>query len=118
MRLDNKLNVHAQEFQMGRDMPNSRSSIGFFPTNASLIQHSKSNGSLQQQIQQLAARRHAVQMANLAAPRAILVTHPLQMRQLGLNVAVPPSQLPLVNSPSSASVLNVNYSYLFGLDRN
>lgn len=111
VRLDsaaqNKLNVHAQEFTMNREMQNARA-FGFFPTNASLLQHSKSSGSMQQQIQQLAARRHAVQMANLAGPRTILVTHPLQMRQLGLGVAVPSSQLPLVNSPSSGNVLNVS----------
>lgn len=84
VRLDgNKLNVHAQEFTMHRELPNARSSLTFFPTNAHLLQHSKSSGNMQQQIQQLAARQHAVQMANLAQQRALLVTHPLQMGQLG-----------------------------------
>lgn len=93
---------------MAREMSNSRSSMGFFSSNTPLL-HSKSNGNLQQQIQQLAARRHAVQMANLAAPRAILVT-PLQMRQLGLNVTVQPTaaQVPLVNTPTTPTAVNVS----------
>lgn len=115
MRLDsaaqNKLNVHAQEFTMNREMQNARA-LGFYPTNAQLLQHSKSGGNMQQQLQ-LAARRHAVQMANMAAPRTILLAHPLQMRQVGLGVAVQSSQMPLVNSPSSGNVLNVSMNNIF-----
>lgn len=53
------------------------------------------------QIQQLAARQ--LQMANLAQQRAILVTHPLQMGQLGVGVSIP-SQVSMANSTSAATI--------------
>lgn len=100
MRLDNKLNVHAQEFSMNQ---NARA-LGFFPPSNGPLLHSKSSSNMQQQLQQLAARRHAVQMANLAAnsPRAyLLAAHPLQVQQLGLGMAVQQPQVALV-TPASA----------------
>lgn len=113
MRLDsvaqNKLNVHAQEFTMNRELENSGSSLGIFSTNAHLLQHSKSNGNMQQQIQQFAARQHAVQMANIGAQRTILVSHPLQMGQIGVGIQIQSSQMPLVNSPSSGNILHVSF---------
>lgn len=87
-----KLNVNAPEFTINRDIQNV-APIGFFPTNAQLLQHSKSSGNMQQQIQLAAARRHALQMANLATPRTILVAHPLQqMQQMSLGASVPQAQ--------------------------
>lgn len=74
-----------------------------FSCNNQFLQHSKSSGNIQQQLQLAAARRHAVQMANMAGPR-ILVQHPLQM-QLGLRVSGP--QMPL-NAINSANGQNNN----------
>lgn len=79
----NKLNVHAPEFTVTRDAQ----SIMFSGNNNPFLQHSKSSGSIQQQMQLAAARRHAVQMANMAGPR-VLVQNPMQ---LGLRVSVPQS---------------------------
>lgn len=94
---------------MSREMPHSRSSLGFFPTNAHLLHHSKSSGNMQQQIQQLAARQ--LHMANLAQQRAILVSHPLQMGQLGVGVSIA-SQVSLTNSVSAGTVtLHVSSSW-------
>lgn len=70
-RLDaqNKLNVHAQEFQMARGdhLQNSRSSMAIFqgqhPGAGGMLQHSKSHGSMHQQMQMIAARQ--LQLANL-----------------------------------------------------
>lgn len=95
---------------MGRDqLQNSRSSIAIYPShNSALLQHSKSSGNMQQQLQIAAARQHAVQMAaNMnAGPRTILVSHPLQLGPIG--VAMQTSQMPLVNSPSSGNILHVS----------
>lgn len=115
VRLDghqNKLNVHAQEFTMHRDLANHRSSLNFFPTNAHLLQHSKSSGNMQQQIQQLAARQHAVQMANLAQQRAILVTHPLQIGQLGVGGVTIASQVSLANANPAVAAATLHVSHL------
>lgn len=106
----NKLNVHAQEFTMSRDqLQQSRSSIGVFPNHgAAMLQHSKSSGNMQQQFQLAAARHHAAQMASMASPRAILVSHPMQLGPIGVEVGMQPSQMPLVNSPSSGNILHVS----------
>lgn len=102
--------MHAQEFQMGREqqMQNARA-MGMFP-----VQHSKSSGTLHQQLQLAAARQHAVQMANLNGQRtatAVLVPH--SMANIGVGVAMQSSQMPLVNSPSSGNILHVTvYIYL------
>lgn len=115
VRLDpnhpNKLNVHAQEFQMSRELLNSRSSLGFFPSNAALLQHSKSSGNMHQQLQQLAAaRQHGLQVVNVAGAggtRPMLVQS-LQLGQLGVGMPVISSQMPLVTSPSSGNILHVS----------
>lgn len=106
VRLDsaaqNKLNVHAQEFSMNQ---NARA-MGFFPQSNGPLLHSKSGANMQQQIQELAARRHAVHMANLAAntsPRAIIVSHPMQMRQLSMGMTVPNAQM-----TSNGNAVNVS----------
>lgn len=97
---------------MGRDqLQNSRSSIAIYPShNSALLQHSKSSGNMQQQLQM--ARQHAVQMAaNMnAGPRTILVSHPLQLGPIGVAMQTP--QMPLVNSPSSGNILHVSYSWV------
>lgn len=110
VRLDgpqNKLNVHAQEFTMAREqLQNSRSSIAIYPShNSALLQHSKSSGNMQQL--QMAAARHAVQMAanmNAGGPRTIMVSHPLQLGPIGV---MQTPQMPLVNSTSSGNILHV-----------
>lgn len=92
---------------MGREqLPNSRSSIAIYPShNSAILQHSKSSGNMQQL--QMAAARHAVQMAaNMnAAPRAIMVSHPLQLGPIGVAMQTP--QMPLVSSASSGNILHV-----------
>lgn len=103
----NKLNVHAQEFTMGREqLQNSRSSIAIYPShNSAMLQHSKSSGNMQQQLQ-MAAARHAVQMAaNMNGPR-IMVSHPLQLAPIGVAMQTP--QMPIVNSASSGNILHVS----------
>lgn len=103
VRLDgvpNKLNVNAPEFTINREQSNMQS-FGIFSGNNQFLQHSKSSGNIQQQIQLAAARRHAVQMANMAGPR-ILVQHPLQM-QLGLRVSGPQAPLNTINSANGQS---------------
>lgn len=98
----NKLNVHAPEFTVNRDALNAQSMGMFSANNNQFLQHSKSSGSIQQQMQLAAARRHAVQMANLAGPR-VLVQHPLQIQSVGLRVSVPQSQS---QSQAPASINN------------
>lgn len=91
---------------MNRELQNACSQLNFFSANPHLLQHSKSSGNMQQQMQQLAARQHAAQIANLAQQRAILVTHPLQMGHLGVAASLS-SQLPLTNAASGAANLHV-----------
>lgn len=92
---------------MGREqMQNSRSSIGMYPSHNSALLHSKSSGNMQQL--QMAAARHAVQMAanmNAGGPRAIMVSHPLQLGPIGV---MQTPQMSLVNSPSSGNILHVS----------
>lgn len=114
----NKLNVHAQEFTMGRDqMPTSRSTIAVFPGHGSpMLQHSKSSGNMQHQFQLASARQHANHMANMAS-RAILVSHPMQLGPIGVGIAMQSSQMPLINSPSAGNILHVMYTVLFVVSR-
>ncbi|GAB0093444.1 MIF4G domain-containing protein [Sergentomyia squamirostris] len=95
----NKLNVHAQEFTMNR-------SAMFTPAGNNL-QHSKSSSNMQQQ-QQFGGRPHPqMTLNNLTGHRAaILLSHPLQMSQLGMGMAMTASQIPLVNSQSSGNILH------------
>lgn len=98
---------------IGDHLQNSRSSIAVFPTHQShhspaMLQHSKSSGNMQQQLQLSAARQHAVQMANISnGQRAILMSHPMALGPIGVGVAMQSSQMPLVNSPSSGNILHV-----------
>lgn len=64
-KLNIQLNANAPEFTVNRnEMP-----VGYFSPNAQYLHHSKSSGNIQQQMQIAAARRHAVQMANLSTPQ-------------------------------------------------
>lgn len=118
----NKLNVHAQEFQMGRSgdhLQSSRSSIAIFPSQnhhvPGILQHSKSSGNMQHlQYTAAAARQHAVQMANMnngsggGSGRQMMMAHPMQLGPIGAGVPMQSSQMPLVNSPSSGNLLHVS----------
>lgn len=105
----NKLNVNAPEFTVNREQSNVQS-FGLFSANNQYLEHSKSSGNIQQQMQLAAARRHAVQMANMAGPR-ILVQHPLQM-QLGLRVSGPQRPLNTINS-ANGQCNQVSDQYIF-----
>lgn len=105
----NKLNVNAPEFTvMNRDAQHTQP-LGFFSPNTQFLQHSKSSNNIQQQIQLAAARRQAVQMANLSASQAILVSHPLRLQQLGMGISVPQPSSHAINSTSEVHV-NVSIS--------
>lgn len=96
------MNVHAPEFTINRER-DAQQPIGLFAANAQFLQHSKSSGNIQQQLQLAVARRHAVQMANLNTPRTIFVSHPLQLQQLNSSISMPQTKLQIVNT---AAVLN------------
>lgn len=105
----------------------SSSSSVIFPTQSGhLLQQSKSNTNIQQ-IQHLTAavsgrhnnihhhhhHHHQHQITGTggnsnvgSSHRTILVTHPMQIGQMGVGVAMQSSQLPLVNSPSSGNILH------------
>lgn len=100
----NKLNVNAPEFTISREQSNVQS-FGMFSGSNQFLQHSKSNGNIQQQLQLAAARR---QMANQMAGPRILVQHPLQM-QLGLRVSGP--QTPLSANGQSNAVSQPIYVF-------
>lgn len=89
--------MHAPEFTINRETQKAQA-MGMFASTNQFLQHSKSGGNIHQQMQLAAARRHAVQMANLAGPRIFQSTlqHPMHM-QLGLRVSVP-TPLSVVNS--------------------
>ncbi|XP_059617072.1 uncharacterized protein LOC132261994 isoform X2 [Phlebotomus argentipes] len=95
----NKLNVHAQEFTM------NRSGVNMFAPTGNNLQHSKSSSNMQQPF---GARPHPqMTLNNLTGHRtAILLSHPLQMGQLSMGMAMPASQMPLVNSQSSGNILH------------
>lgn len=96
----NKLNVNAPEFTVNREMHTQP--VGFFSaSNAKFLQHSKSSGNIQHQIQLAIARHQAEQIANINSPRTILVSHPSQIEQLG--PAVAQSHL-----PANGIQINVN----------
>lgn len=106
----NKLNVNAPEFTvMNRDAQHTQP-LGFFSPNTQFLQHSKSSNNIQQQIQLAAARRQAVQMANLSASQAILVSHPLRLQQLGMGISVPQPSSHAINSTSEVHV-NVSHQH-------
>ncbi|XP_055302841.1 uncharacterized protein LOC129568677 isoform X2 [Sitodiplosis mosellana] len=97
----NKLNVNAPEFTVNRDVQNTQP-VGFFSSpNAQYLQHSKSSGNIQHQIQLAVARHHAEQMTNINSPRTILVSHPIQLQRMGLGVdSVPSSTIPMSSTAS------------------
>lgn len=96
----NKLNVNAPEFTVNREVQNTQP-VGYFSSpNAQYLQHSKSSGNIQHQIQLAVARHHAEQMANINPPPPILVSHPIHLQQLGLGMAQ--------SQPTNAAPLNVS----------
>lgn len=99
----NKLNVHAQEFQMnnlqdGRiPLQNSRS-LNIY---SSSLQHSKSNAHMPLSMHP----RPQMQLGNIGSPQRgpiMMSTHPMQH----VGVQLQASHMPLVNSPSSGNILH------------
>lgn len=99
----NKLNVHAQEFQMnnlqdGRiPLQNSRS-LNIY---SSSLQHSKSNAHMPLNMHP----RAQMQLGNIGSPQRgpiMMSTHPMQH----VGVQLQASHMPLVNSPSSGNILH------------
>lgn len=106
---------------VGDHLQSSRSSIAIFPSQnhhvPGILQHSKSSGNMQHlQYTAVAARQHAVQMANMnngnagggSSGRHMMMTHPMQLGPIGVGVSMQSSQMPLVNSPSSGNLLHVS----------
>lgn len=106
VRMDglNKLNVHAQEFQMnnlpdGRIPLHNSRSLNIY---SSSLQHSKSNASMQLNMH---PRAHQMQLGNIGSPQRgpiMMSTHPMQHA----GVQLQSSHMPLVNSPSSGNILH------------
>lgn len=99
----NKLNVHAQEFQMnnlqdGRiPLQNSRS-LNIY---SSSLQHSKSNAHMPLSMHP----RAQMQLGHISSPQRgpiMMSTHPMQH----VGVQLQASHMPLVNSPSSGNILH------------
>lgn len=91
--------------KLNYNLQHTSSSSIIFPAAGNLLQTSKSNTNIQQM--HLANRHgHGVQLGNMGSHRAILVSHPMQISQMGVGVALQSSQLPLVNSPSSGNILH------------
>lgn len=99
--------MHAPEFTLNRDAQ-AQQGIGLYSANPQFLQHSKSSGNIQQQLQLAAARRHAVQMANLAASRTIFMQHPLHLQQIATNAVMSPKSLSI--APSNGNSENVSLS--------
>ncbi|XP_037912759.1 uncharacterized protein LOC119652601 isoform X2 [Hermetia illucens] len=90
------------------------------PTPGNILQNSKSTANIPQ-MQVLG--RHGVAIPNMGGHRAILVSHPIHVNQLGVGVTIQSSQLPLVNSPSSGNILHqsshrVKFSHEFHMPQN
>lgn len=102
--LQNKLNVHAQEFQMnnlpdGRMPLHNSRSLNIY---SSSLQHSKSNASMPLNMH---PRAHPMQLGNIGSPQRgpiMMSTHPMQHA----GVQLQSSHMPLVNSPSSGNILH------------
>lgn len=109
--MPNKLNVHAPEFTLNREAQ-AQQGIGLYSANPQFLQHSKSSGNIQQQLQLAAARRHAVQMANLAASRTIFVQHPLQMQQMAANAVMSP-KLSIASSNGGSESVSCDGRFVF-----
>lgn len=93
----NKLNVNAPEFTV-KTVQNTQP-VGFFSSPNTYLQHSKSSGNIQHQIQLAVAR----QIANINSPRTILVSQPIQLQQAGYGVAQPTVD----SSPTTTIQMNV-----------
>lgn len=110
VRLDgpnNKLNVHAQEFQMnhlndGRIPLQSSRSLNIY---SSSLQHSKSNvGGIPLNLHH-PRNAHQMQLGNIGSPTRgpiMMSNHPMQH----VGVQLQSSHMPLVNSPSSGNILH------------
>ncbi|XP_055545569.1 uncharacterized protein LOC129730324 isoform X2 [Wyeomyia smithii] len=101
---NNKLNVHAQEFQMNNmtdnriPLQNSRS-INIYSNS---LQQSKSNLGMQLNLH---PRPHQMQLGNIGSPHRgpiMMSSHPMQH----VGVQLQSSHMPLVNSPSSGNILH------------
>lgn len=101
---NNKLNVHAQEFQMNSLNDNriplqTARSLNIY---SSSLQHSKSNMSMPLNMH---PRAHQLQLGNIGSPQRgpiMMSTHPMQH----VGVQLQSSHMPLVNSPSSGNILH------------
>lgn len=101
---NNKLNVHAQEFQMNqlndhRIPLQSARSLNIY---SSSLQHSKSNIGMPLNMH---PRAHQMQLGNIGSPQRgpiMMSTHPMQHA----GVQLQSSHMPLVNSPSSGNILH------------
>lgn len=104
---NNKLNVHAQEFQMnnltdGRIPLQSSRSLNIY---SSSLQHSKSNvGGIPLNLHH-PRTGHQMQLGNIGSPQRgpiMMSNHPMQH----VGVQLQSSHMPLVNSPSSGNILH------------
>lgn len=107
-RLDSNLNLKTK-FLTTFPSPTFRSSNHLFSSgNLNSIQHSKSNGNMQQQLQMAQHNRQIIQQLQQQQQQRMMIqsgTHPLQMGS-GLTLHQS-SHMPLVNSPSSGNILHV-----------
>lgn len=113
--------------KLNYNLQHSSSSSMVFPAGpggggggGNLLAQQKSNASIHQQMQMAAAaavmagRRHAgLSVGSMPSKgihpgqRTILVTHPMQLNNMGgMSVPLPSSQHPLVNSPSSGNIFH------------
>jgi hypothetical protein len=102
VRLDlqqNQLNVHAQEFTMN-NLPRG---MALYNASGNIIQSSKSNSNVHQQIQMAQQQQHNRQIMQQLQQQRIMMAHGHPM-QMTLHQS---SHLPLVNSPSSGNILHV-----------
>ncbi|XP_055848895.1 uncharacterized protein LOC129913925 isoform X2 [Episyrphus balteatus] len=108
--------------KLNYNLQHSSSSSMVFPApgGGNLLAQQKSSASIHQQMQMAAAaavmagRRHAgLSVGSMPSKgihpgqRTILVTHPMQLNNMGgMSVPLPSSQHPLVNSPSSGNIFH------------
>lgn len=106
--VNNKLNVHAQEFQMnhlndGRIPLQSSRSLNIY---SSSLQHSKSNvGGMPLNLHHARTGQGQMQLGNIGSPQRgpiMMTNHPMQH----VGVQLQASHMPLVNSPSSGNILH------------
>lgn len=106
--VNNKLNVHAQEFQMnhlneGRIPLQSTRSLNIY---SSSLQHSKSNvGGIPLNLHHARSGHGQMQLGNIGSPQRgpiMMSNHPMQH----VGVQLQSSHMPLVNSPSSGNILH------------